>query len=301
MSVSTPFRQELRDTGNLCDHSKVPDAITLLFIGDIVGKPGRTITRLALPRLVSRYGVDLVIANVENAAGGNGVTRDIAETLLDYGVQVMTTGNHVWDKKETLAYIENQPRLLRPGNYPAGVPGRGHYSARTRDGIAVGVVNVMGRIFMNPLDNPFHVVREQIALVRAEHGARIVFVDFHAEATSEKKAMGWHLDGEVTAVAGTHTHVQTADERILPNGTAYITDVGMTGPHDSIIGVDPQPALKRFLDGMPARFDTATHNPRINAVVVTADPATGCAHTIRRLDLSADDVDALDAAPEPRR
>ena len=206
------------------------DLVTLLFIGDIVGKPGRAITRLALPRLVARHGVDLVIANVENAAGGNGITREIGETLLDYGVQVMTTGNHVWDKKEAIAYIENQPRLLRPGNYPAGVPGRGHCSALTPGGVAIGVVNVMGRIFMNPLDNPFHVVRGQIETVRAEHGARIVFVDFHAEATSEKKAMGWHLDGEVTVVAGTHTHVQTADERILPNGTAYITDVGMTGP-----------------------------------------------------------------------
>ena len=279
----------------------MPDTVALLFVGDIVGKPGRSITRLALPRLVARHGIDLVIANVENAAGGNGITRDIAETLLDDGVQVMTTGNHVWDKKEALAYIESQPRLLRPGNYPAGVPGRGHYGARTRDGVPVGVVNVMGRIFMNPLDNPFHVVREQIAAVRAEHGARIVFVDFHAEATSEKKAMGWHLDGEVTAVAGTHTHVQTADERILPNGTAYITDVGMTGPHDSIIGVDPRPALKRFLDGMPAKFDTATRNPRINAIVVTADPATGCARTIERVDLSADDVDAIDPRAESER
>jgi metallophosphoesterase (TIGR00282 family) len=275
--------------------------VTLLFVGDIVGKPGRTITRLALPRLVAGYGVDLAIANVENAAGGNGITRDIAETLLDNGVQVMTTGNHVWDKKEALKYIENQPRLLRPGNYPAGVPGRGHYSARTRDGIAVGVVNVMGRIFMNPLDNPFQVVRQQIAAVRAEDGARIVFVDFHAEATSEKKAMGWHLDGEVTAVAGTHTHVQTADERILPNGTAYITDVGMTGPHDSIIGVDLRPALKRFLDGMPAKFDTATRNPRINAIVVNADPATGRARTIERVDLAADEVDALDRQGRPER
>ncbi len=279
----------------------MPDTVSLLFIGDIVGKPGRSITRLALPRLVSRHGIDLVIANVENAAGGNGITRDIAETLLDHGVQVMTTGNHVWDKKEALTYIESQPRLLRPGNYPPGVPGRGHCSMRTRDGIAIGIVNVMGRIFMNPLDNPFQVVREQVALVRAEHGARIVLVDFHAEATSEKKAMGWHLDGEVTVVAGTHTHVQTADERILPNGTAYITDVGMTGPHDSIIGVDPRPALKRFLDGMPAKFDTATGNPRLNAIIVTADPATGRAHTIERVDLSTDDVDVLDPPPGPQR
>ena len=277
------------------------DSVTLLFIGDIVGKPGRTITRLALPRLIAHHGIDLVIANVENAAGGNGITRDIAETLLDYGVQVMTTGNHVWDKKEALAYIENQPRLLRPGNYPAGVPGQGHCSVLTREGVAVGVVNVMGRIFMNPLDNPFHVVRDQIERVRAEHGARVVFVDFHAEATSAKKAMGWHLDGEVTVVAGTHTHVQTADERILPKGTAYITDVGMTGPHDSIIGVDPQPALKRFLDGMPAKFDTATRNPRVNAIVVTADSETGRARTITRVDLSGDEIDTLRPQTGPHR
>jgi hypothetical protein len=276
------------------------DLVTLLFIGDIVGKPGRAVTRLVVPHLVARHGVDLVIANVENAAGGNGITRDIAETLLDYGVQVMTGGNHIWDKKEAIAYIGNQPRLLRPGNYPAGVPGRGHCSVLTAGGVAVGVVNVMGRIFMNPLDNPFHVVRKEIEAVRAEHGARIVLVDFHAEATSEKKAMGWHLDGEATVVAGTHTHVQTADERILPNGTAYITDVGMTGPHDSVIGVDPQPVLKRFLDGMPAKFDTATRNPRLNAIIVTADPETGRARTITRVDLSTDEIDALAPRTEPR-
>ena len=269
--------------------------VKLLFIGDIVGKPGREITRRALPCIVDRHGIDLVVANVENAAGGNGVTRDIAESLRDSGVQVMTTGNHVWDKKEALDYIQVEPRLIRPGNYPDGVPGRGHYVAHTSAGHPIGVVNVMGRIFMNPLDNPFHVVRDEIAAVRAEHETKLVLVDFHAEATSEKKAMGWHLDGAVTAVVGTHTHVQTADERILPHGTAYITDVGMTGPHDSIIGVDLRPALKRFLDGMPARFETATANPRLNAVVLTADPATGRASAIERLDLSADDVDALAA------
>jgi metallophosphoesterase (TIGR00282 family) len=270
----------------------------ILFVGDIVGKPGRQILRRALPTLVARRGIDLVIANVENAAGGKGITRETAEAIRDAGVGVMTTGNHVWDKKEAIDYIGLEPRLLRPANFPAGVPGAGCYVARSARHEPIAVINVMGRIFMNPLDNPFHVVREQIAAVQAEHGARIVFVDFHAEATSEKKAMGWHLDGEVTAVAGTHTHVQTADERILPNGTAYITDVGMTGPHDSIIGVDPRPALKRFLDGMPAKFDTATRNPRINAIVVTADPETGRAQAIERVDLSADDIDALDRQTE---
>ena len=266
----------------------------ILFIGDIVGKPGRAITRAAVPPLIARHRIDLVIANVENAAGGNGITRDVAEAIRDFGVDVMTTGNHVWDKKEALDYIQLEPRLIRPANYPEGVPGLGHYVAHTRSGDTVGVVNVMGRIFMAPLDNPFQIVRQEIETLRTNTNARVVIVDFHAEATSEKLAMAWHLDGQVSAVIGTHTHVQTADARILPECTAYITDVGMTGPHDSIIGVDSRAALKRFIDGMPARFDTATGNPRLNAVIVTADPETGRASAIDRLDLSAEDVELLD-------
>ena len=269
----------------------------ILFIGDIIGKPGRQITRKAIPALVERHGIDLVIANVENAAGGVGITREVAETIRDYGVHVMTTGNHVWDKREALDYIQLEPRLLRPANYPAGAPGRGHYVARTAADEAVGVINVMGRVFMNPLDNPFSVVHDEIAAVRAEADTRVLLVDFHAEATSEKLAMGWHLDGEVTAVVGTHTHVQTADERVLPHGTAYITDVGMTGPHDSIIGVETRAALTRFVDGMPSRFDTATGNPRINAVVITADAATGTAGAIERVSLASAEVEALAANP----
>ena len=222
------------------------DIVKLLFIGDIVGKPGREITRRVLPELARTHDIDLVIANVENAAGGNGITRDVGESLRDYGIQVMTTGNHVWDKKEALSYILDEPRLLRPANYPKGVPGQGHFLARTTQGIPIGVVNVMGRIFMNPLDNPFVVVENDIATLRSTEEKCIILVDIHAEATSEKKAMGWHLDGKVTAVVGTHTHVQTADETILPHGTAYITDVGMTGPHDSIIGVSIKPVLQRF-------------------------------------------------------
>ena len=274
---------------------RMAKATTLLFIGDIVGKPGRTITRRALPRLIARHGIDLVVANVENAAGGNGITREIGETLRDDGIDVMTSGNHIWDKKEALVYIQDEPRLLRPANYPNGAPGLGRYVAFTSTGVAVGVINVMGRTFMKPLDNPFSVVHDEIAAVRAE-GARIVFVDFHAETTSEKQALAWHLDGEVTAVVGTHTHVQTADARILPKGTAYLTDVGMTGPHDSIIGVELGPAIQRFIDAMPAKFETARANPRLNAVVITADPETGRAQVIERVDLSADDVDALEAA-----
>lgn len=265
-------------------------AVRILFIGDVVGKPGRQILRRALPGLVDRHAVDLVVANVENAAGGKGVTREVAQALLDAGVHVMTTGNHVWDKKEAIDYIAREPRLLRPANFPAGAPGAGRYVVRSARHAPVAVINVMGRIFMNPLDNPFHVVRAEIEAVRRE--ARVVVVDFHAEATSEKLAMGWHLDGEATAVLGTHTHVQTADERVLPHGTAYVTDVGMTGPHDSIIGVQIKPALQRFLDGMPARFDTAAGGVRLNAVVVTANAATGAARGIERVSLSEQDLEA---------
>ena len=263
----------------------------LLFIGDIVGKPGRDLVRRAVRPLVERHDVDLVVANVENAAGGHGITRDIGESIRDYGVDVMTSGNHIWDKKEAVDYIPLEPRLLRPANYPPGVPGTGWYEARTTGGDTVAVINIMGRVFMLNIDSPFAVVLDAIEAVRAR--ARVILVDFHAEATSEKIAMGWHLDGKVTGVVGTHTHVQTADSRILPNGTAYITDVGMTGPHDSIIGVDKGAALGRFLNAMPGRFETATGDPRLHAVLITADASTGRAVDIERLSLSLQDVDAL--------
>src|SRR5689334_5576402 len=265
----------------------------ILFVGDIFGKPGREIVRRAVPALIERESLDFVIANVENSAAGFGVTGDIADTILGYGVDAMTTGNHVWDKKEILDYIPRQPKLLRPANFPAGTPGRGSHVGRTRTGEPVGVVNVMGRIFMQPLDDPFAVVLKEIEALRAK--ARVILVDFHAEATSEKIAMGWHLDGRVTAVFGTHTHVQTADERILPKGTAYLTDVGMTGPHDSVIGVTTELALTRFVSGLPAKFEAASGPARLNAVIVTADQATGRATRIERLSLSAADVDAMAA------
>jgi 2',3'-cyclic-nucleotide 2'-phosphodiesterase len=267
----------------------------ILFIGDIFGKPGRDIARRAIPALVERRGIDFVIANVENSAAGFGVTGDVADTILGYGVDVMTSGNHIWDKKEVLEYIPREQRLLRPANFPAGVPGRGSYVGRTRTGEPVGVLNLMGRVFMAPLDDPFAVAIREIDTLRAR--ARVIFVDFHAEASSEKIAMGWHLDGRVTAVVGTHTHVQTADDRILPKGTACMTDVGMTGPHDSIIGVTIEAALGRFVNGMPAKFEAATGPGRLNAVIVTADPRTGHAIAIERLNLSAQDVEALAAAP----
>jgi metallophosphoesterase (TIGR00282 family) len=265
--------------------------MNILFVGDIFGKPGREIARRAIPALVEQRAIDFVIANVENSASGFGVTGDIADTILGYGVDVMTSGNHVWDKKEVLEYLPRQPKLLRPANFPAGVPGRGSYVGRTRTGEPIAVLNLMGRVFMTPLDDPFAVAVKEIEALRAK--ARVVIVDFHAEATSEKVAMGWHLDGRVTAVFGTHTHVQTADDRLLPKGTAYLTDAGMTGPHDSIIGVNIEAALGRFLTSMPAKFEAATGAGRLNAVIVTADPATGKATKIARLNMSAVEVEAM--------
>jgi len=262
--------------------------MNLLFVGDIVGRPGRELVRVGLRSLVERHAIELVIANAENSAGGFGITREIGEELLDRGVDVMTSGNHIWDKREALEYIALEPRLLRPANFPSGAPGRGSYVAQTKTGITVGVVNVMGRIFMAPLDDPFAVALREVESLADR--TRIVLVDFHAEATSEKIAMGWHLDGEVTAVVGTHTHVQTADEQILPGGTAYITDVGMTGPHDGIIGVEREPALARFLTGLPSRFDTATGRPRLNAVVIAADDRSGHATRIERISVSLEEL-----------
>jgi len=271
----------------------------ILFIGDIVGRPGRQLVKTGLAALISRHSVDLVIANAENAAAGAGITREIGDELLDLGVEVMTSGNHIWDKREVFSYIGTEPRLLRPANFPAGTPGNGSYLARTRDGASVGVINVMGRVFMTPLDDPFAVVLREIEALRQR--ARILFVDFHAEATSEKIAMGWHLDGKVAAVVGTHTHVQTADERILPKGTAYMTDVGMTGPHDSIIGVDVEPSLNRFLTALPQKFEVASGNARLNAVVVEADETTGLATDIERLSYSQDELTELAEDERPVR
>ena len=272
--------------------------MNILFIGDIVGRPGRDLVQKGLRGLVEHFDIDLTIANAENSAAGFGITRDIGETLLEWGVEVMTSGNHIWDKKEVLEYIGAEPRLLRPANYPAGVPGRGSYVAQTGDGRAVGVINVMGRVFMTPIDDPFAVVLREIETMR--HRTRVIFVDMHAEATSEKIAMGWHLDGKVTAVVGTHTHVQTADERVLPNGTAYMTDVGMTGPHDSIIGMEREPSLARFLNGMPSRFEPASANPRLNGVVVQADDKTGRATKITRISYSANELDEIALRPAVR-
>jgi hypothetical protein len=265
--------------------------MNLLFIGDIVARTGRDLVRRLLRPLVEHYSIDVVLANGENAAGGAGITREITTELLNAGIDVLTSGNHIWDKREVLGFIDAEPRLLRPANFPPGTPGNGFFVHRSDDGMAVGVINVMGRIFMAPLDDPFAIVKTQIAAVR-DAGAKIIFVDFHAEATSEKLAMGWHLDGEVTAVIGTHTHVQTADERVLPGGTAYLTDVGMTGPHDGVIGMQREGAVSRFVTGLPWRFDSASGDPRLHAVVVTADIDTGRATRIQRVSVTPEDFAA---------
>jgi 2',3'-cyclic-nucleotide 2'-phosphodiesterase len=270
--------------------------VRLLFIGDIVGRPGRDLVKRGLKAIVLAHDIDFVIANGENAAAGFGITRDIGDQLLKDGVDVLTSGNHIWDKKEALDYIALEPRLLRPANYPAGAPGHGAYLATAGNGVLVGVVNVMGRVYLANIDDPFTTAKREIARLKAE-GAALIFVDVHAEVTSEKIAMGWYLDGQATAVVGTHTHVQTADERVLPRGTAYLTDVGMTGPHDGVIGVDKDAVIGKFLSALPARFETATGDPRLNAVVITADLATGLATAITRLSLSATDIDRLTAAP----
>jgi metallophosphoesterase (TIGR00282 family) len=254
----------------------------ILFLGDVVGHPGRKAVRVLVPRLVSEHGVSLVVANVENAAGGVGVTPEIVDELLEAGVHVMTSGNHIWDKKEVLDVMGFEPRLLRPANYPANNPGRGTVVVKTDGGLKVGIINVEGNVFMRPKSCPFQAVREALELVRQE--ARVVIVDMHAEATSEKKAMGWYCDGKVSFVVGTHTHVQTSDERILPGGTAYLTDAGMTGPHDSVIGVKKEIVIERFVSGMPRRFETATDGIRLQGALVEVDPETGRATAIRRVD-----------------
>jgi len=253
----------------------------VLFIGDIVGKGGRRAVRELLPSLREREGVEFVIANAENAAGGMGVTSEKAKELLEMGIDVLTSGNHIWKKKEILSYIEREPRLLRPANYPSGAPGRGSGVFRARNGIKVGVLNLEGRVFMKALECPFRTAEERIDYLKKE--SPILVVDFHAEATSEKMAMGWFLDGEVSAVIGTHTHVQTADERILPAGTAYITDAGMTGPINSVIGIKKELAIERFLTLLPNRFEPAKGEIELQGVIVEIDDESGLALNIKRI------------------
>lgn len=254
--------------------------MNILFIADIFGSPGRRAVRDLLPEIVSSMGIDFVVVNVENAAAGFGVTREILEEVKALGVGCMTSGNHIWDRREALPLLDSEPLLLRPHNYPPGVPGRGVMIAHTPSGAKVGVMNLMGRVFMRELLDPFRVAEEEAARLRQE--TPIVLLDFHAEATAEKIALGWHLDGKISALIGTHTHVQTADERILPGGTGYITDAGMTGPHDSVIGVRKDQAIRKFLTLLPTRFEPATGDVRLHGVHLEVDDVTGrCLHIAR--------------------
>ncbi len=267
----------------------------LLFIGDIVARPGRDLIRRHLSALVQAYGVELVVANVENAAAGAGITREIAVELLRDGIHVLTSGNHIWDKREVLAFIDDEPHLLRPANYPPAAPGRGSAVVDTASGTRVGIINLMGRVFLANIDDPFSVVVKEIERVR-EAGARLIVVDFHAETTSEKIAMGWHLDGRVSAVIGTHTHVQTSDARLLPQGTAYLTDAGMTGSHAGVIGMDREAVLARFTTGLPTRFEPSTGDERLHGALVDLDVATGLANEITTLSFTESALESL-----PRR
>lgn len=255
----------------------------ILFIGDIVGKPGRRAVSDLLPGLIAERGIDLVIANCENAAAGFGVTREVVEELYNSSIDVLTSGNHIWDKREVLEFITDYETLLRPANYPAKVPGTGTLLKPTAAGEYVGVLNLAGRIFMQPIDCPFETAKSKIAELRKK--TKVIIVDIHAEATSEKKALGWYLDGEVSAVLGTHTHVQTADDEILPQGTAYISDVGMTGPFDSVIGIKKDAIIERFLTGIPNKFDVAKGDIRLQAVLLDVDSISGKANSIERISV----------------
>ncbi len=258
-------------------------AIRILTLGDIVAKTGvRSLSRY-LPKLVADRAIDFVVTNGENVAGGIGITPDLAEELFGFGVDVITTGNHVWRQREIRPYIEREPRLLRPANYPSKQPGAGFGLFETAGGVPIGVINLVGQVFMNPADNPFETVESLLA--GPGRSARLLLVDIHAEVTSEKRALGLFLDGRVTAVVGTHTHVQTADERILPGGTAYITDLGMTGPHDSVIGMRSDIVIERFRTGLPAAFKPGKAGARIQGLLIEADSSTGLACSVERIDL----------------
>jgi hypothetical protein len=258
--------------------------MNILMVGDVFGEPGRAALAKLLPRLRDQHKIDLAVVNVENAAAGFGVTPPMAKTFLEQGVDVMTSGNHIWDKKEIVEFITREDRLLRPANFPSGTPGSGFITVKT-GAYKVAVLNLMGRVFMTPIDCPFTKANEVVPQLRKE--TPIILVDMHCEATSESQAMGWYLDGRVTAVVGTHRHVQTADERVLPGGTAYITDLGMTGPIDSVIGVDKAIILQRFLTQMPVRFEPAKGPAALHGVVITVDPESGRASAIQRLRVPA--------------
>lgn len=258
--------------------------MNILFIADIVGRPGRKAVTGLLPDLIEERDISVCVANGENAAGGFGLTEPIVRELHQCGVDVITSGNHLWDRKEIIPLLDEDPYLLRPANYPPEVPGCGTAIFEPPGGPPVGVMNLQGRVFINAVDCPFRVADRELGYLKER--AKIILVDIHAEATSEKIALGWYLDGRVSAVLGTHTHVQTADERILPAGTAYITDAGMTGPHDSILGVKKKPVLERFLTQLPTHFETATSDVRLCGVLVKVDPDSGHAIEIDRININ---------------
>ncbi|MDP3790146.1 MAG: TIGR00282 family metallophosphoesterase [Candidatus Omnitrophota bacterium] len=254
----------------------------VLFIGDIVGSPGRRAVKELVPKVVKKEKIDFVVGNAENAAGGSGVTPDIAEELFSYGLDVITSGDHIWKKKEILEVLDAEHRLLRPANYPPGAHGSGWGVYTLKSGVKIGVINLVGRVFMECVECPFKTAREIVDKIRKE--TPIIVVDMHAEATSEKIALAWYLDGMVSAIFGTHTHVQTADERIYPKGTAFICDVGMVGPHDSVIGRKAEQILTRFLTGLPTRFEMAEENVQLNGAIAVIDEKTGSALEIKRVN-----------------
>jgi len=257
----------------------------ILFVGDVVGSPGRDMVNTYLPKLQKKYKAHVTIINGENAAAGKGITDKIYRSFLEVGANAVTLGNHTWDNKEIFEFIDDAKYLVRPANFPDQTPGKGHVILNF-NGVEVGIINLQGRTFLPPLDCPFRKADELI--IEIQKRTNIIFVDFHAEATSEKQAMGWYLDGKVTAVVGTHTHVQTADNRILPNGTAYITDVGMTGPYDGILGIDRDTILKRFLTNLPVRFEVTQGREQLSAVVIDVDSKSGKAQKIERILINDD-------------
>ena len=258
--------------------------INVLFIGDIIGNSGRHVIKNLVPRIINQYQIDFCIANVENAAGGFGITKNLVDELLEGGVNILTSGNHIWDKKEIIPLIDKIPELLIPANYPPGVPGNRFAKIKTFNDISVGVINLCGRVFMANLDCPFRKADEIIAKIK--ENCKIIIIDFHAEATSEKVALGWYLDGRVSAIIGTHTHIQTADAKILTHGTAYLTDVGMCGGFDSVIGIDKDVATRRFLTQMPQKYPMAKRDLRLNAAIITINIDNGYATNIKPLQIS---------------
>jgi hypothetical protein len=255
--------------------------VRILFIGDIVGQPGRRAVQALLPGLRERLSLDCIVANGENAAGGSGITPDTASEIFAAGVDLVTSGDHLWDQKEVMQLLEGEPRFVRPLNYPAGTPGQGSALCRGNGAFAVAVINVQGRTFMPALENPFHAVLAEVEKCRRE--TRIILVDVHAEATSEKIALARMLDGKVSAVVGTHTHVQTADEQIFPGGTAFLCDVGFTGPHESVLGREIEPVIQRFLTNTPQRFGVAKGRVLLQGALIEVDDATGRAVSIERV------------------